>query len=539
MERSHLHAVDIAVIATYLLATLGMGAYFMRRQRSSSEFLLASHDIGWFAIGLSLLASLNSALDYIVGPASYIQWGLVLATSFIGIAFAFPIVLRVFIPFYLRLRIFNCYEYLELRFDSRVRTTVSVIFIVWRICWMAFTIYLPAYALNVVIHIPMIPTIVVLGAITTIYTTMGGVRASVWIDVVQAVIMFSGLVLAICIAVSETPGGLTGVFETARSANLMRFTPDIPQWNSATLQQKISLYFHWPITLVSVVTSTFIWQLTNYGSDQVMIQRYLSAKSIRDCKQGFITNAILYVIYVGLFFTLSMSLLAYFVHHPVDFGPEVGERRFAMYFPYFIGTKLPVAIKGIVLASIYAAAQSSASAGITAVTSVLYAEFYRTPDSPVTTAQTRQRRERRHMIFNRVCIVSFGIVVTIMACFIDGMGQSLFGLANKIVSNFAGVMIPVFLLGMFSRRARSMGVMLGAVCGLIAMFVWGFGDRWGLFEQELGYGWTTLVGFIVTIAVCLAVSAFELPLPREKLDYLWENVMKREVAGPRSLVRRD
>jgi hypothetical protein len=84
-----------------------------------------------------------------------------------------------------------------------------------------------------------------------------------------------------------------------------------------------------------------------------------------------------------------------------------------------------------------------------------------------------------------------------------------------------------------------MGVMLGAVCGLIAMFVWGFGDRWGLFEQELGYGWTTLVGFIVTIAVCLAVSAFELPLPREKLDYLWENVMKREVAGPRSLVRRD
>ena len=539
MEKSSLHVIDMAVIAVYLSMTLGVARYFMRRQKSSSEFLLASHDIGWFAIGLSLLASLNSALDYIVGPGSYIQWGLVLATGFIGIALAFPIVLWIFIPFYLRLKIFNCYEYLELRFDSRVRTTASAIFILWRICWMAFTIYLPAYALNVVINIPMIPTIIVLGSITTAYTALGGVRASVWIDVFQAIIMLAGIALAIFIAVNDVPGGFAGVWETARNANLMRFTADIPGWQTANAQQKIGLYFHWPVTLFSVVTASFIWQLTNYGADQVMIQRYLSAKSIRDCRQGFITNAILYAAYVVLFFVLSMCLLAYFVHHPIAFSSEVGERRYTFYFPYFIGAKLPVAVKGIVLASIYAAAQSSVSAGITAVTSVLYAEFYRTPESQLETTQTRKSRERSHMIFNRVCIVCFGVIVTFVACFIDGMGQSLFGLANKIVSNFAGVMIPVFLLGMFSRRARSMGVVIGALCGLAAMFIWGFGHKWGLFDQELGYGWTTLVGFTVTIAVCIAVSAFELPLPREKLDYLWENVMDREIAGPHSLTRRD
>ena len=151
MVTPSLHWIDIAIIVGYLSAMLGMGVYFMRRQKDTSEYLLASRSVGWFAIGLSLLSSLNSAMDYVVGPASYMEWGLILSVSMISIVLAFPIVLRTFIPFYQRLRIYNCYEYLEYRFNVWVRVTVSMIFLLWRICWMSFTIYLPAYVLNVVV----------------------------------------------------------------------------------------------------------------------------------------------------------------------------------------------------------------------------------------------------------------------------------------------------------------------------------------------------------------------------------------------------
>ncbi len=142
MVTPSLHWIDIAIIVGYLSAMLGMGVYFMRRQKDTSEYLLASRSVGWFAIGLSLLSSLNSAMDYVVGPASYMEWGLILSVSMISIVLAFPIVLRTFIPFYQRLRIYNCYEYLEYRFHVGVRVTASVIFILWRICWMGFTLYL-------------------------------------------------------------------------------------------------------------------------------------------------------------------------------------------------------------------------------------------------------------------------------------------------------------------------------------------------------------------------------------------------------------
>lgn len=522
-----LHPLDLLVVVAYLASMLGVGLYFMRRQKSTSEYLLASRNVGWFAIGLSLLSSLNSALDYIVGPASYIEWGAIVVMSIVAVFLAFPIVMYVFIPFYQELSILNCYEYLEYRFDVRVRTTASAIFIIWRICWMAFTIYLPAYALNVVMQWPLVPTIVVLGTITTIYTTIGGIRAVVWTDVFQAIIMFLGLVLAIAIAVQDVPEGFLGVWKAADRAGLLKVTATIPGWESADFWGKVGLYLHFPVTLLSVVVAAFVSQLNNYGSDQVMIQRYLSAKSLKDCQRGFLTNAVAYVIYVLLFFVLSMTLLAYFQHHPIPPDTLPTDKQYAFYFPYFIGTRLPIVMKGFIIAAIYSAAQSSVSAGISASTSVVYANFYerlfhgriRIPEN------LEESLERKHMVFNKSCAVVFGVIVIIVACFIDQMGESLFGLANKIVSNFAGVMIPVFLLGMFSRHARSLGVAIGAICGVLAMFVWGFGHSWGLFERELGYSWNTILGFCVTVAVCYVVSYFEKEPPPEKMEYLWKNVM--------------
>lgn len=532
METPSLHWLDIAVIVFYLLAMLAMGSHFMRRQKSASEYLLAGRSVGWLAIGLSLLSSLNSAMDYVVGPASYMEWGLILSVGMISIVLAFPIVLKIFIPFYQRLNVYNCYEYLEYRFDVGARTTASVIFMLWRFCWMAFTLYLPAFALNKALGLPLLETIIGLGLITTAYTTMGGVRGVVWTDVVQAVVMFAGILIAIGLLLWEIPGGLRGMWDVATQSDLVYFTARIPGWEEAHgFWHKTSLYFHYPITFFAIVIATFVGQLNNYGSDQVMIQRYLAARSLGDCKKGFITNAIAYIVYVTLFMFLSIALLAYFQQNPLPEGT-----RYEDYFPYFIGTRIPVVLKGLILAAIYSAAQSSVSSGITAVTSVVYANFYQRLflGQVQVIESTEPSIQRRQVQFNRLCAVACGIVVTGLACCIKELGP-LFELANKIVSCFSGVMIPIFLLGMFSRGSRSLGVSMGAVCGVLVMLVWGFGHDWGWFDEALGYGWTSTVGFVTTVMCCMVVSTVQNLVGRssgdkmtpENHEFLWTNVMRR------------
>jgi len=520
-----LHWLDFSIIGLYLAVMLGMGFYFRTRQKNAKEYLLAGRSVGWFAIGLSLLSSLNSALDYVVGPASFMEWGIVLSLGLPAIMLAYPVILKTFVPFYVRLPIYNCYEYLEQRFDLTARTTASAIFIVWRICWMGFTLYLPAYVLNVVIGLPLGGTIVALGVITTAYVAVGGARAVIWTDVVQAVIMFAGIVVSIFLLTSAVPDGLWGVWNAVKQTHLLTLTPGIPGWNQqASWWEKLSLYVHWPITVGSVVMANFIAQFNNYGSDQVMIQRYLSARSLEDCKKGFVVNAAANVFYNILFLILSMALLAYFRYHPLPQQPP-----YEYYFPHFIGFNMPVILKGFVLAAIYAAAQSSVSAGITAVTSVVYANFYvrlfkqRAKHS---TNGASLEDERKQVWFSRRCALAFGAAVTTLAYLIQNMG-GLFALANRIVSNFAGIMISVFLLGMFSRHARSLGVAIGAICGLAVQFVWGFGHELGLFERPLGYGWTSTVGLCTSVLVCYAISLFEKAPSPGQLQWLWKSVMSR------------
>ena len=131
------------------------------------------------------------------------------------------------------------------------------------------------------------------------------------------------------------------------------------------------------------------------------------------------------------------------------------------------------------------------------------------------------------MVFNRTCSVCLGVAVTALACGIVVMhrGEHLFAIASRIVSSFSGVMLPTILLAMFSRRATSLGVAVGAVCGVIAMGLWGFGQHFGLFQKPMGYGWTGLIGCVTVIVVCYAISILDKPSSPKQLKWLWKNVM--------------
>lgn len=503
-----------------MVSMVALGAYFTRRQKSASEYLLASRNIGWFAIGLSLLSTLNSAIDYVIGPAQILEYGFMNLVMILPVFLSFPIIFRYFLPFYQRLRFYNCYEYLEHRFDVRVRITVTLIFILWRISWMGTTLYLPAYVLHVAMGWDLLLTVAALGLVTTLYTTLGGVRGAIWTDVAQAFVMFAGLILATVLVITQVPGGFGQVWTVSRDAGFMYFTAKIPGMAEAPgLWEKLGLYFHANLTFWSIIIVGTLSKLTSYGADQVMVQRYLTAKSIQDSRNGFILNSVAYVVYSLLFILLGMGLFAYFKLNPLPEGTQ-----FEYMFPYFIDRHIPVVMKGLIIAAIYAAAQSSVSSGITATAAAIFSDLYlRLIKGQVSVDEhVSEAVQRQQVRFSRVCALCLGLCVTLFACLIRHLhaNESLFSLFNKMVGSFAGLIVPIFLIGMFSRRVGSTGVCLGAVFGFAATYYWAF-------HSGLGYGWTACVAFVVIVVISYGVSFIE-PAPGPgKLAWRWKSIMER------------
>src|SRR5918994_1836737 len=180
-------SVDFVIVVAYLAALAIVGAVFSRRQTSADAFLVAGRRMAWFPVGMSLMAALNSGIDYLTQPSATIQYGLVLVTGVLSWLFLYPWVATVVFPFYKRLNFYSVYEYLESRFDVRVRTLAAAIFIVWRLGWMATALYVPCLAIDAVTGgaVDLTLMIVVLGALVTLYTMLGGIQAVIWNDVLQ------------------------------------------------------------------------------------------------------------------------------------------------------------------------------------------------------------------------------------------------------------------------------------------------------------------------------------------------------------------
>ena len=205
--------LDAAIVIAYLAALAAVGVYFSRRQTTLDEYFVARRSMAWLPVGLSLMAALNSGIDYLMQPSATIRYGVVLLAGTSSWIFVYPWVSRVTLPFYRRLNVYSAYEFLEARFDVRVRTLAAAIFIVWRLGWMATAIYVPCLAIDAATggKVDLRAMIFVLGLLVTLYTMLGGIQAVIWNDVIQFCIMFGGLGATVWIALSNVPGGMSEI----------------------------------------------------------------------------------------------------------------------------------------------------------------------------------------------------------------------------------------------------------------------------------------------------------------------------------------
>lgn len=510
-----LHAFDVAIIALYLGALAAVGIHFSRRQKNLDRFFLARQSMAWLPVGLSLMAALDSAIDYLMQPSATIRYGLILLIGTSSWIFLYPWVSKVTLPFYRRLNYYTAYEYLEKRFDVRVRALAALIFIVWRLGWMATAIYVPCLAISTATgdRIPLRLLIVGLGAVVTLYTALGGIEAVIWNDVAQFCVRFGGLAAVVVIAAWSVPGGVGRIWDIAAAAGKTSAIASV-DLGSGSVLARVQAFFFQPINVVSIMFSMVVGRMASYTSDQIMVQRLQTTRSLKDARQAFIVNAAGDALWMFALSFVGLALFAYFQAHalPEDFATD-------KILPYFMSLTFPPGIVGLVIASIMAASLSSVDSAINSCTSVVVIDIYRRLILGLETShENSEGGGGRDVLVSRVATVAFGIIGTILAMNVSRIG-SLLEIANKLINAFAGPLFGIYILAMFSRRATSGAALVAGIVGSATSYYVAYLSR-------IGFMWPSTLGFAATVAVGLLITVLGRTTPSEAAQHLtWRHVM--------------
>ncbi|MBN1346666.1 MAG: sodium/solute symporter [Phycisphaerae bacterium] len=479
---------DWVVVGLYFVGVIGMGVYFARQQRSTNEYFLGSRSMASWVVGLSMIATLLSTITYLAIPGEMIKHGPAYLLHLLALAPIFFIVGYLFVPFFMRLPITSAYEYLEARFGSETRTLGALFFVLIRIIWMSVVVYTASGALAKMTELPLWIVIVSVGVFTTFYAAFGGIRAVIWTDVIQFIILFGGAVFTVGY-VTWTMGGFSSWVRVAIENTRL----DSPVWSSDPTTR---------LSVIGIIINTIAWFVCTYGSDQVVVQRYLSTRDAPAAKRSFLVCIIGDAALAIVLGAVGLALLAFFTQHG---DLLTGEFKDGMVdqadhvFPYFIANQLPVGLTGLVIAALFAAAMSSLDSGVNSLSAVITVDFY-----------NRFRRAKQSdatsLGFAKTLGLGLGLTATGLAFLVGNIEGNIVEITNKSTSCTVGPLFGLFALGMFSRRCNQMGALTGAVAGFIAGLLVTFSGQW--FDYNISFMWIIVTSVIVMAVVALVVSLF-------------------------------
>ena len=441
--------VNYAVLMTYLLCLVGMGFYFSKREKSTEDFFKASGRVPWWAAGLSIFGTQLSAITFMAIPAKTYatDWRYLIGN--ITILLVAPLIIYLFLPFFRRLNVTTAYEYLEKRFNLVARLVASMMFILLHLGRIGIVLFLPSIALSVATGIDIRLCILTMGIICTIYTVLGGIEAVVWNDVVQTTVLLIGAGLAAAVVLFRIEGGPPKLVEMALAEQ---------KFHTFDFSFDFTTPTFWVVLLGGLGVN-----IISYGSDQTVIQRYLTTKDEKSAARSIWTNGILCMPASLLFFFLGTTLFVFYKSCPQVLNPTL-ENPDAI-LPFFIVTQLPAGVSGLLIAAIFAAAMSSLDSSMNSVATAVTTDFYRRFRPDV--------EDRKCLRLARWVTAIVGIVGVSFALMMAGWGiKSLWDQLFVFVGLLAGGLGGIFLLGIFSRRATGVGAVIGLVgSGLVQYLV--------------------------------------------------------------------
>jgi len=433
-------------LGLYLAFMLCIGVYFSRREKSTDDFFLGGRRVCWWAAGISIFGTQLSAITFMSIPAKAYDTDWTYILIHISIVMVAPVVVFFYLPFFRRLNLTTAYQYLEGRFNVAVRMFGAVAFSLMQLGRMGIVLFLPAIALSTVAGLNIYICILIMGLFCTIYTTLGGIEAVIWTDVFQVVVLLGGAIAAIVVIALKLEGGLPGIVDVGVQADKFNI---------------INLSWDWRTTAVWVVlVGNLFSNLVPYSADQTVIQRYLTTATEKQARRAIWTNAAMTLPAGLIFFFLGTALYVFYRTFPQNLGPNLESDRI---LPWFIVHELPSGIAGLVVAAIFAATMSSLDSSMNSMATVFITDFYQRlrPDST----------DRFRLLLARIITVVLGVFATGCALLLAAFPiESLWDLFLVLLGLLGSTLAGVFVLGIFTRRANSLGAMTGIACSTLALF---------------------------------------------------------------------
>ena len=451
---------DWFIIGGYAFFMVGIGFYYLHRQKNTEDYLLGGRKINPVFSGISLFATMISTISYLALPGEIIKHG---PTYFLLYMASLPLIYLIvswfFIPLFMKLRIVSAYEILEKPFGVGVRLFGSIIFIITRLAWMALLIFLTTKALVVMMNwdASLIPVItIIIGFITLLYSSMGGLRAVIVTDVAQFTLLLIGSVLTISF-VSLNMGGVMEWFPTAWA----------PTWDSFKI---FSTDPHIRVTVVGVMLTATAWWVCTAGSDQMAIQRYLATRDTKAARRAFLcTNFAEAAISILLSLT-GFALFGFFRVNPhlIADGKSIIEDADFL-FPHYIANFLPIGIAGLVVAGILSAAMSSLSSGINSTATVIMSDFF---------ARFKKKKDTE---FHNVKVARFisiiiGVIAVLLSTVMGRVSGNIMEITNKTNGIFVAPLFNLFFMALFIPFATPLGTVFGSIYGIFIGFLIAFWD---------------------------------------------------------------
>ncbi len=460
---------DYVAMVVYMLAVVALGAYFSKNEDSSEEYLLGGRRMPWYAVGISCLMSLLSTYSLVMVPGEIYNHGLSLWMIQLTAPLFTVLAFMLFIRFYFRLGSFTPFEYLEYRYDSRIRSLIASIVLYTRGMWLAMVLFSTAKVFEGGAGWPAWITITVVGIIGIVYTVMGGLKAVIWTDVLQFFVLVLGMGIAIGVLIQHIDGGATGAISYAigHGHGATRFTePDF-----YVINPYVRLTF-WLLLLGAIMNP-----LASAASDQVNIQRLLSTSSYKESLKAQITSSLISLPFMLMLWFVGLAIFTFYSQNP---DPRVtsGDEAFFV----FVGTRLPPPVPGLILAAMLAAVMSSLDSGINSLATIWLKEFHQR-------FINKDLNDKDQVKVSRIATVAIGVFAMAFAITISltskELGHSVVEAAT-IFYALSVVIVPAYLFAVLSPKASS------AMIWILASLCWGmnFGTTtWHIATKYVAAHW--------------------------------------------------
>jgi SSS family transporter len=468
-------ATDLGILALYLVGVVMLGLWIGRTSRSVTDFVVGGRNLPWWLILFSIVATETSTVTFLSIPGFAFGRDMTWLQIPVGFLFGRFAVVFLLLPHYFKGSFYTAYDVLHQRFGGATQKAASAMFIITRSLADGLRLFLSAIVLQEMTGIQLHWAVAVMGLATIAYTFFGGIKAVLVTDLVQFVIYIGGAVTALFLIVQRLPGGWGQLVTVGEAAGKLRF---------------IDVSFDWsqPYCLWAGLIGGLFITLGSHGVDQMMVQRYLCARRLRDAQRALWVGGFVVVAQFALFLLIGVGLFVFYQTFP----PEAAFERVDRVFARFILDEMPVGVLGILLGAIFAAAMSTLSSSLNSCATAAANDLYFSGRGKDASAQTRLR-------VVRVLTVIFGLIQIAVGIGGQWVKASVVSSVLGIAAFTTGIVLGIFFLGIFADRVGERAALAGLVIGLSFMTVI-------FFATPLAWPWYALVGSTLTFGAGFAAS---------------------------------